>query len=309
LPFRCVTMSLDKLTAGSGYDYLTRQVAALDATDKGHTGLASYYAERGESPGVWVGSGMEGIDGLAVGDPVTAEQMCALFGCGLHPLAELRLQQLEGPDLTGGDFRDVMRLGAPFKIIDDATPFRVEVATRIAALNAAIGEPVDASVAAADRARIRTQVAREFFAAEHGRAPVDASELAGQIAKSSRPRAQTVAGFDLTFSPVKSISTLWAVAEPGVAATIERSHQAAVNDALSFVEQQALFTRTGRQGIQQVNVRGLVAAAFTHRDSRAGDPDLHTHVAVANKVQTLDGRWLSIDGRVLFKAKVAASET
>ena len=56
-------------------------------------------------------------------------------------------------------------------------------------------------------------------------------------------------------------------------------------------------------------MRGLVAAAFTHRDSRAGDPDLHTHVAVANKVQTLDGRWLSIDGRVLFKANVAASET
>ena len=53
----------------------------------------------------------------------------------------------------------------------------------------------------------------------------------------------------------------------------------------------------------------MVAAAFTHRDSRAGDPDLHTHVAVANKVQTLDGRWLSIDGRILFKATVAASET
>src|SRR5687768_3935148 len=235
--------------------------------------------------------------------------MRALFGCGLHPLAETRLQQLKGPDLTGQDFQDVMRLGAPFKIIDEATPFRVEVAQRIAALNAAIGEPVDAAVAAADRARIRTQVARDFFAAEHGRAPIDARELAGQIAKSSRPRAQTVAGFDLTFSPVKSVSTLWAVAEPAVAATIERAHQAAVQDALSFIEQQALFTRTGPQGIRQVNVRGLVAAAFTHRDSRAGDPDLHTHVAVANKVQTLDGRWLAIDGRVLFKAKVAASET
>ena len=140
-------MSLHKLTAGSGYDYLTRQVAALDATDKGHTGLASYYTERGESPGVWVGSGMTGIDGLDVGDPVTAEQMRALFGCGLHPLAELRLRQLDGPNLTGQDFQDVMRLGAPFKIIDDATPFRVEVAKRIAALNAAIGEPVDVSVA------------------------------------------------------------------------------------------------------------------------------------------------------------------
>jgi TrwC relaxase len=277
-------MSLHKLAAGSGYDYLTRQVAALDATDKGHAGLASYYTERGESPGVWVGSGMEGIDGLDVGDSVTAEQMRALFGCGLHPLAEVRLQQLEGSDLTGRDFQDVMRLGAPFKIIDDATPFRVEVARRIAALNATIGEPVDASVAAADRARIRTQVAREFFVAEHGRAPSDAAELAGQIAKDSRPRTQTVAGFDLTFSPVKSVSTLWAVAEPAVAAAIEKAHQTAVNDALSFIEQQALFTRTGPHGVRQVNVRGLVGAAFSHRDSRAGDPDLHTHVAVANKV-------------------------
>jgi hypothetical protein len=78
---------------------------------------------------------------------------------------------------------------------------------------------------------------------------------------------------------------------------------------LAFIEKHALFTRTGPQGIRQVNVRGLVATAFTHRDSRAGDPDLHTHVAVANKVQTLDGCWLSIDGRVLFKANVAASET
>src|SRR4051812_20628758 len=150
-------MSVHKLTAGSGYDYLTRQVAALDATDKGHTGLASYYTERGESPGVWVGSGMAGIDGLDVGDPVTAEQMRALFGCGLHPLAETRLQQLDGSDLTAQDFQHVMRLGAPFKIIHDATPFRVEVAKRIAALKALIGQPVDASVAAADRARIRTQ--------------------------------------------------------------------------------------------------------------------------------------------------------
>ena len=70
-----------------------------------------------------------------------------------------------------------------------------------------------------------------------------------------------------------------------------------------------MFSRTGAGGVRQVDVHGLVGTAFTHRDSRAGDPDLHTHVAVANKVQTLDGRWLSIDGRILFKATVAASET
>jgi conjugative relaxase-like TrwC/TraI family protein len=303
-------MSLHKVTAGSGYDYLTRQVAALDATDKGHTGLASYYTERGESPGVWIGSGLDGIDGLTADDPVTAEQMRALFGCGLHPLAELRQQQLEGPDLTIRDFQEVTQLGAPFRILDgDVSPFRLEVAKRIAAINTAAGLPVGAPLAAADRAQVRTEVAREFFLSEHGREPMDARELAGQIAKDSRPRTQTVAGYDLTFSPVKSVSTLWAVADPAVAAVIERAHQAAVRDALAFIEKHALFTRTGPQGIRQVNVRGLVAAAFTHRDSRAGDPDLHTHVAVANKVQTLDGRWLSIDGRVLFKANVAASET
>jgi hypothetical protein len=207
-------MSLHKLTAGAGYDYLTRQVAALDATEKGHTGLASYYAKRGESPGVWIGSGLDGIDGLAAGDPVSAEQMRALFGCGLHPLAELRQQQLEGPDLTLRDFQSVARLGVPFKIVDnDLIPFRVEVAKRISGLNAAIGWPADASIAAADRARVRTQVAREFFVAEHGREPLDARELAGQIAKDSRPRTQTVAGYDLTFSPVKSVSALWAVAD------------------------------------------------------------------------------------------------
>ena len=303
-------MSMHKLTAGSGYDYLTRQVAALDATEKGHTGLASYYTQRGEMPGTWIGSGLDGIDGLSVGDPVTAEQMRALFGCGLHPLAELRQQQLEGPDLTPRDFQEVTRLGVPFRIVDGVvSPFRLEVAKRIAAINTAAGLPADAPLPVADRARVRTEVARDFFLSEHGREPVNARELAGQIAKDSRPRTQTVAGYDLTFSPVKSVSTLWAIADPPVAAVIEQAHQAALKAALAFIEKHALFTRTGPQGIRQVNVRGLIATAFTHRDSRAGDPDLHTHVAVANKVQTLDGRWLSIDGRVLFKANVAASET
>lgn len=130
-------MSIHKLTAGSGYDYLTRQVAALDATDKGHTGLSSYYTQRGEAPGVWVGSGMVGIDGLDAGDVVTAEQMQALFGSGFHPLAGERTapETLFDADLP-------TRLGAPFKVYaGDVGPFRAEVAKRIAALNASDGLP------------------------------------------------------------------------------------------------------------------------------------------------------------------------
>ena len=302
-------MSIHKLSAGSGYDYLTRQVAVLDATEKGHVGLASYYTERGETPGAWIGSGIAGIDGLNAGDAVTTEQMRALFGAGMHPLATMRLEQLEAADLTDTSVRAATRLGAPFKVYaGEVSPFRVEVAKRIATRHAA-GQERDEPVSAAARALVRTEVGLEFFRNEHGRDPMDAREIAATIAKGSRPRTQTVAGYDLTFSPVKSVSSLWAVADPHVAAQIELAHQAAVQDAMTFIERHALFTRQGRNGVRQVNVTGLVATAFTHRDSRAGDPDLHTHVAVANKVQTLDGRWLSIDGRVLFKATVAASET
>ncbi|MQW77312.1 relaxase domain-containing protein [Nocardioides sp. dk4132] len=310
-------MSLHKLTAGSGYDYLTRQVAAMDATDKGHTGLASYYTEKGESPGAWVGSGLASIEGLSAGDVVTADHMQSLFGSGHHPLATQRTKELDqrtGSDEarrpTSSDYKTAVRLGTPYKVYaGDISPFRVEVAKRIAALNQSSGLSGDWSVPAAERAKIRTEVAAEFFRAEHGRDPGDARELAATIAKHSRPKTNAVAGYDLTFSPVKSVSVLWAISDPRTAAVIERAHQAALKDALDFIESSALFTRRGTNGVRQVDVRGLVATAFTHRDSRAGDPDLHTHVAVANKVQTLDGTWLAIDGRPLHKAVVSASET
>ena len=172
-------------------------------------------------------------------------------------------------------------LEAPFKIVDnDLVPFRLEVAKRITALNAAIRAPADALSQRLTGPACGLRWPGILSLSMAG-SRSDARELAGQIAKDSRPRTQTVAGYDLTFSPVRSVSTFWAVADPAVAAVIERAHQAAVKDALAFIEKHALFTRTGPQGIRQVTVRGLVAAAFTHRDSRAGDPDLHTHVAVA----------------------------
>ncbi|WP_404351801.1 relaxase domain-containing protein [Phycicoccus jejuensis] len=304
-------MSIHKLTAGSGYDYLTRQVAAQDVTERGHSGLASYYSAKGEAPGTWLGSGLAGLEGVAAGDIVTAEQMRNLFGAGRHPLAE---QMREEAAAAGLDVRaqdHASWLGRPFNVYaGDVSEFRRRVAQRVAAANTAAGLPADAPGSLQDRARIRTEVAVELFRDEHGRAPVDAREVAATIAKHSRPRTNAVAGYDLTFSPVKSVSTLWAVAAPSVAAAIEKAHHQAVKDALTYLEQHALFTREGAHGARQVETRGLLAAAFTHRDSRAGDPDLHTHVAVANKVQARDsGAWLAIDGRLLFKATVAASET
>src|SRR5262249_24019715 len=88
----------------------------------------------------------------------------------------------------------------------------------------------------------------------------------------------------------------------------EQAHHHAVADTLAWIEEHAAYTRVGTNGVAQVETRGLLAAAFTHRDSRAGDPDLHTHVAISNKVQTLSGRWLALDGRPVFKNNVPAPE-
>jgi conjugative relaxase-like TrwC/TraI family protein len=276
-------MTLQKLSAGSGYEYLTRQVAALDSTETGSIPLADYYAAKGEAPGRWIGSGLGGIDALGINDIVTAEQMKHLFGSGCDPV-------------TGRP------LGAAYKVYTNET---------VAAFNARVDELLAPSPTRtpAVRAAARSTAAREFFVAEHGREPASARELSAALARYSRPRQTAVAGFDLTFSPVKSVSALWAIASPEVASKIEQAHQAAVADALAFIEKHAMFTREGKDGARQVETRGLIAAAFTHRDSRAGDPDLHTHVAVANKVQTLRGKWLSIYGRVLHQHVVAASET
>ena len=55
-----------------------------------------------------------------------------------------------------------------------------------------------------------------------------------------------------------------------------------------------------------VEANGFIGAAFRHRTSRAGDPQLHTHVVVPNLVQAADGRWSAPDGRHLFAWKMTA---
>jgi conjugative relaxase-like TrwC/TraI family protein len=300
-------MGLHKLTAGDGYTYLTRQVAAHDATERGHASLGDYYSERGESPGRWWGSGLAGVD-LAAGRPVTEAQMRALFGEGRHPDAEAVRTALLTAGASAETADKATRLGGVFRVYEGAPELQREVARRLTQHIVEAGRHWKAPIARETRAEIRTQVAHELFVREHGRAPLDDRELAGFIARESRQRTTAVAGFDLTFSPVKSVSGLWAVADPGVAHQIEAAHDAAVEDTLGWLQQEATFTRRGANGVRQVPTRGLIGARFNHRDARSGDPDLHTHVAVSNKVQALDGTWLALDGRILYQANVAASE-
>ena len=55
-----------------------------------------------------------------------------------------------------------------------------------------------------------------------------------------------------------------------------------------------------------IEANGFIGAAFRHRTSRAGDPQLHTHVVVPNLVQGADGRWSAPDGRHLYAWKMTA---
>src|SRR4051812_32358163 len=95
--------------------------------------------------------------------------------------------------------------------------------------------------------------------------------------KRQRRAPKTVAAFDLTFSAPKSVSVAWGLADEATRQRIYAAHVAATELVIKYAEQNAFATRTGRGGVVSEDVRGVVAAAFDHWDSRAGDPQLHTH--------------------------------
>ena len=118
-----------------------------------------------------------------------------------------------------------------------------------------------------------------------------------------------VVGFDLTFSVPKSVSVLWALSPRSTQDRVLRTHHEAVEATLTWLDENVIHTRAGRNGVAHVGTRGAIAAAFDHWESRTGDPQLHTHLVIANRVQRItDGAWVTLDSRTLYKAAVAASE-
>jgi len=147
---------------------------------------------------------------------------------------------------------------------------------------------------------------------------LSSSERAAQQAlieadEAQKPTNAPVAGFDLTFSVPKSVSTLWAVADGGIQALIAQAHHAAIQDVIEVLERDVAMTRIGAKGprgaVAQVEVRGVIATAYDHYDSRSSDPQLHTHVVVANRVQAAhDGKWRTLDSRAIHAAVTGLSE-
>ncbi|MGY4856328.1 MobF family relaxase [Cryobacterium sp. AP23] len=230
------------MSAGDGYKYLLRTVAAGDGQRSLSTPLTRYYSAKGTPPGRWMGSGLPGLGSGSI---------------------------LDGAEVTEGQLQRLIGLGR---------------------------DPVDGA-----------PLGRAY--PEYQR-PTDP---APGTAQETLTRRRAVAGYDFTFSIPKSASVLWGVADAETQARIVQAHHAAVSEVVAYMEREVAATRTGTTAyggaVAQVDVTGLIATAFDHFDSRAGDPHLHTHVVISNKVRTvLDGRWRSLDGRPMHAAVVALSE-
>jgi conjugative relaxase-like TrwC/TraI family protein len=287
----CALLSLKKIVAGSGYLYLTESVAAGDtprvfATEADAT---AYYNARGNPPGIWLGSGLGGLD-LKTGDWVVEEQMRFLFGEGMRPDAQRVMDAY-----TAANAHRIRRPGDEEKVAAEAIRA------------ARLGRPFPKyQHGVLDYTkRFNRQVDKILI--EQGREPTTA-ELREARKTAARKASHPVAGYDLVFAPVKSASMLWALHDSReVRSQVKWAHDAAVAEALKYLEEHAAFTRVGAGGPAQVNTRGLVAVAFDHFDNRNGEPHLHTHVAVANRVQAAgDGKWRTIDGRPLHFIIVTA---
>jgi conjugative relaxase-like TrwC/TraI family protein len=121
----------------------------------------------------------------------------------------------------------------------------------------------------------------------------------GHLLEGSVRRAR-VPGFDLMFSVPKSASILFGIGDAATQRAILDAQSVAVQEALRYLERHACRSRRGAGGYEIVPGDGFVGAAFRHRTSRAGDPQLHTRVLVANATRIHDGTWGSLDGRALY---------
>lgn len=109
-------------------------------------------------------------------------------------------------------------------------------------------------------------------------------------------------GWDFCLSAPKSVSVVWSQASDGLRQAIQDAQDRAVCSAVAYME--TLDTvRRGKGGIERELPLGLVVAAFEHGTSRAQDPQIHTHMLVANLAPRADGTYGALETRGLYQAQ------
>jgi conjugative relaxase-like TrwC/TraI family protein len=289
-------LNIGLLAPGAGEYYIGEVASSAE----------DYYTGQGESAGRWVGSlakeiGLKGeVDPddfravLAGRDPQTGEQHVHRPGPRSSGVAnvdpEREFDAIQAASVLDVSARHVRRL------LEEGDRY-LEQRGR------ADGEhdlPAPKGYLSGTRVAVKDQQGPEEWR-------VKGSEL--QRFAESRTERKFRPGYDLTLRPPKSVSVLWALGGPDIAGKVRDAHTAAVDQVVRYYEHQAVRSRSTKTG-RRVETDGIIAAAFDHRTSRAGDPLLHTHVVTANMTRFRDSdrkvMWRAIESPGLFEHAKAA---
>ena len=141
-----------------------------------------------------------------------------------------------------------------------------------------------------------------------GRRRLSAMAKRATMNREERQRPAPNDALETTFAPPKSVSVMWGLAGEKRAAQIEAIHDAAVDEAFGVLERHCAWSRKGKRPAHGwIRTRGLIAQAARHTTNRANEMHLHTHVAVANMVECVDGQWRTPDSEFLFQWRPAAT--
>jgi conjugative relaxase-like TrwC/TraI family protein len=263
-----------------------------------------YFSGRGESPGRFVGSAAAtaGLDGAA-----SPEQVQAMFQ-GLDPATgEVRCAPLPRADprskLAAGPLLEALKTRAAERGVEN-----LEELGRSKALKGDV-RSVQAACRLGGARRVKVETVERLCRKVLG---IDPRELYGEeFAEAWQHRGkrvnERVQAFDHCFSSPKSVSLLAAGGDVRTRQLLADGRAEALTVAIGFLEQYGIGIRRDDNGTDRHQaVGGLVAVAFEHRMSRAGDPNSHTHVLVQNAAQGPDGRWTALDSDRLYAHLMAA---
>jgi conjugative relaxase-like TrwC/TraI family protein len=263
-----------------------------------------YFSGRGESPGRFVGSAAAtaGLDGIASPeqvramfeglDPATGEQRCAPL-----PRADPRSKLAAGPLLETLKVRAAEQGVKELETLGGSKALQGDVRS------------VQAACRLGGSRRIKVETVERLCRKVLG---TDPRELYGEgFERAWQHRGkrvnERVQAFDHCFSSPKSVSLLAAGGGPKVRRLLAEGRSEALQVSIQYLERHGLGVRRDHNGTDRCQaVGGLVAVAFEHRMSRAGDPNSHTHVLVQNAAQGPDGRWTALDSDRLYAHLMAA---
>ena len=286
-----------------------------------HRGPETYYLQGAEGPGAavpearWLGDGLADL-GFTQGEQINKDDFVTLFGRLADPRAyDAALVETKAAARERIAERLLQEPGASKERRTEIRHEEHDRARADAVEQSRLGRRVSQFKTFEE---LREERLRLEPHAEPERIKAIEREVRGQL-------RQPVGMFDITFSAQKSVSvyhaSLLAAGRFEDAEKVLAAHRAGVQAALDLIQKEAGYTRAGYHGRsvegrpttgRYVDAHNLIAGEFLHYTSREGDPQLHSHLEILNRVRTVDEKtgevtWRTLDSRALHKLRPAIS--